>query len=625
MDRQFLDYYNRELAYLRELGGEFAETFPKVAGNLGMHGDNVSDPYVERLLEGFAFLAARIHRKIDAEFPRFSQRLLEVVYPHYLAPTPSMAIVQIPFDASSSAKSEVGGAYLPRGSVLVSGAIPGIKTRCRFVTGHDLESWPIDIMEASAGTLGGDLQIGRHVPGKEPKGEIRLRLKFQTGAGGIGRKCPEHLTFYLNASEALATKIYEAVMGHTLGVVVNHPSRQEQSSFLPAKAVKAEGFDADQALLPTDPRVFQGYRLLHEYFAFPQRYLFFSITDLGSALRRLDSEVFELTILLDRDPGDLVGAVDRKSFELNCVPVINLFPRQGNRLLIQRDGVEHHVVVDRTRPLDYEVYRVDTVDGFDRGNQPLTSFAPFYRHVGTDSRAAQAYFTMRREPRRLSDSAIRNGGRSSYIGSEVFLSLVDAQEAPWPEQIEQLAVHMLLTNRDLPLLMPVSGNQDLLVETDQALKWGRILSGPSRPRFSLADGEMTWRLISHLSMNYLALRDQDPQSGAVVLRELLGLYASLADPLVAKHAESVMSVKTTPITRRVPVSGPLVFGRGVGIDVGVDELHFAGSSPYLFGSVLEQFLARHVSMNSFTQFSLLSATRGHLATWAPRWGGRPDA
>lgn len=625
MDRKFLDYYNRELAYLRELGGEFAQSFPKVAGNLGIREDSVSDPYVERLLEGFAFLAARIHLKIDAEFPRFSQRLLEVVYPHYLAPTPSMAIVQIPFDTTAATQSDSGCAFLPRGSVLTSGRIPGINTRCTFITGHDLASWPIDIVEATAGTLGGNLEIGRHLRGKEPKGEIRLRLKYQAGAHNAGCQYPEKLTFYLNADDTLASWLYETLMGHCMGVIVSSPDHRKESGFLPAKMLEAEGFHADQALLPTDSRVFQGYRLLHEYFAFPQRYLFFSITGLGQPLNRLSADTFELTILLDRDPGNLIAAVDHKSFELNCVPVINLFPKKGNRMLIARDGIEHHIVIDRTRPMDYEVCRVDHVEGFDRGNNPVTSFSPFYRHVGSDAHGAQAYFTTRREPRRLSDSAIRHGGRSSYIGSEVFLSLVDAQEAPWPQKIEQLAIQMLLTNRDLPLLMPVDGNQNLQVETDQALKWARIIRGPSRPRFALADGEMTWRLINHLSLNYLALRDQDSRSGAVVLRELLELYSALADPILTRHAESILSVKTMPVTRRLPVSGPHVFGRGVAIDIGVDELHFAGSSPYLFGSVLEQFLSRHVSMNSFCQLSLSSASQGHLATWPPRWGGRPDA
>jgi type VI secretion system protein ImpG len=622
MDERFLDYYNRELAYLHEMGAEFAASFPKVAGHLGMQSGLIADPYVERLLEGFAFLSSRIHLKMDAEFPRFSQRLLEVVFPHYLAPTPAMAIVQIPLEPGSAPPTDFI-ARLSRGTELNSPVIPGTSTKCTFVTGQDMEAWPIDIVEASAGMRASDLPLGRRSKGKEAQGEIRLRLKYQMP---LTEKHihPERLVFFLAAPDALATQIYEMLIARCLGVMVSSPLGGE-STVLPATKLQPEGFAADQALLPSDPRVFQGYRLLHEYFAFPQRFLFFSIDGLQASLNRLGKDVFDLTVLLDRDVGTLASTVHKNCFELNCVPVVNVFRRNGSRLSISQSSVEHHVVPDRTRPLDYEVYRVDAVEGFDRGNNPVTRFTQFYRHIASDAGGGNAYFTTRRDARRLSDSAMRNGTRSSYAGSEVFLSLVDTHEAPWSQQIDQLSVSMLLTNRDLPLLIPTNNARDLSVETDLPMRWGRILRGPSRPRGPIADREMTWRLISHLSLNYIAMCDVDPQSGGAAMRKLLGLYALLADPAVARHGESVVAVETRPVTSRLPVSGPLVFGRGVGINVTVDEVPFAGSSPYLFGSVLEQFLARHVSMNMFCELSLSSATRGAIASWPPRWGGRPDA
>ncbi|MDR0716068.1 MAG: type VI secretion system baseplate subunit TssF [Azoarcus sp.] len=622
MDAKFLDYYNSELSYLQEMGAEFAASFPKIAGHLGMQGGAVADPYVERLLEGFAFLSARIHLKMDAEFPRFSQRLLEVVFPHYLAPTPAMAIVQIPLDRDANARKDIV-ARLPRGAALNSAPPPGASTPCTFVTAQDMEAWPIEIEEASAGMPAGDARAARPLRGKEVRGEIRLRLRYQTPVTAE-RQHPDRLVFFVAAPDALATRIYEALIGHCLGVTVS-PAAGGETTFLPAAALRPEGFDADQALLPGDPRVFQGYRLLHEYFAFPQRFLFFSINGLRAPLGKLREDAFDLTALLDQDAGALAGAVRKNCFELDCVPVINVFHRHGDRLTLTHSGVEHHVVPDRARPLDYEVYRIDAVEGFDRGNNPVNRFAPFYRHAASDSGGCKAYFTTRRETRRASESSQRGGARSSYAGSEVFLSLVDAHESPWPQHIDQLSMTMLLTNRDLPLLIPTSGAHDLTVETDMPMKWGRILRGPSRPRFSVAEREMTWRLISHLSLNYLALRDMDAQSGAVALRKLLGLYALLADPAVARHGESIVEVESSAVTRRLPVSGPLVFGRGVGIKLSVDEVPFAGSSPYLFGCVLEQFLARHVSMNMFCELSLHSTTRGALASWPPRFGGRPDA
>ncbi|MCL2163297.1 MAG: type VI secretion system baseplate subunit TssF [Oscillospiraceae bacterium] len=622
MDTRFLDYYNHELAYLQELGAEFASLFPKVAGHLGMQSGQVADPYVERLLEGFAFLAARIHLKIDSEFPRFSQRLLEVVFPHYLSQTPAMAIVQIPLNQESRARNDVV-ARLPRGTVLRSNVVAGTTTCCTFVTAQDMEAWPIEIQDASAGVPGGDLWRARRLRGKDALGEIRLRLKYKVSVDKE-RLYPNRLVFFLSAPDALATQIYEAIIGHCIGVTISSSSGGE-TAFLQSSALRSEGFDADQALLPTDPRVFQGYRLLHEYFAFPQRFLFFSINGLQEVLGRLNENVFDLTMLIDREVGSLASTVHRGCFELDCVPVINVFKHHGDRLLLSHSGTEHHIVPDRSRPMDYEVYRVDSVEGFDRGNNPITRFAPFYRYVGIDNSGAGAYFTTRRETRRLSDSSQSSGARSSYSGSEVFLSLVDAHEAPWSQKIDQVSISMLLTNRDLPLLIPTNNARDLTVVSDMPMSWGRILCGPSRPRSSVAERELTWRLISHLSLNYLALRDMDPKSGAVAMRELLGLYALLGDPTVARHSESIVSVDTSSVTRRLPISGPLVFGRGVGVNVTVDEVLFAGSSPYLFGCLLEQFLARHVSMNMFCELSLHTATRGLIASWPARFGGRPDA
>ena len=623
MDERFLEYYNRELAYLRELGAEFAATFPKVAGHLGMQAGDVADPYVERLLEGFAFLSSRIHMKMDAEFPRFSQRLLEVVYPHYLAPTPSMAIVQIPLNQDVDGQKEPG-AYLPRGTLLESGRVPGATIPCTFVTAQGMEAWPLEIREAKAGIPARKPNGLPHLhDSKEVQGEIRLRLSYRAKVEE-GQQHPDRLVFFISAQDVAATRIYEELVGHCLGVAVSAPDGGKPI-YLPSTALQAEGFDADQALLPTDPRIFQGYRLLQEYFAFPQRFLFFSINGLRPALSRLNKDVFDLTVLIDRDVDTLASTVHKGCFELDCVPAINLFYRQGIRVVMTHSAAEQHVVPDPTRPRDYEVYRVDTVEGFDRGNNPLTRFAPFYHYAGNEAGSREAYFTTRRETRRASESSQRRGARSSYAGSEVFLSLVDMNEAPWPEQLAQLSLSMLLTNRDLPLLISTNNPRDLSVKTDMPMNWGRILRGPSRPRLPVAEREMTWRLISHLSLNHLAMRNMDATGGAVAMRALLGLYGALGDPVMARHGQSIVTMESFSVTRRLPVSGPLVFGYGVGIKAIVDEMLFDGSSPYLFGCVLERFLARHVSMNSFCELSLHRATGGEIATWPPRFGGRPDA
>ncbi len=622
MDARLLDYYNQELAYIREVGREFAHTYPKVAGRLGMVEGETADPYVERLLEGFAFLSARIHLKIDAEFPRFSQRLLEVLYPHYLAPTPSMCVVEIPYEGEP-AGDIAQGLSLPRGTVLRSRPAGADGTRCDFVTGHDVVVWPIRLVDAVASSPTEDLMVPGVRNIAAAVSVIRLKFKAQT-AGALKRCDLDSLCLFLGGEQRVASHLYQLLVDRCVAVLVSDGQGGRWQPLAPG-AIAAEGFRADQALLPADTRVFQGYRLLHEYFAFPARFHFCSIGGLRRAAASLQGDEFEMAILLDRNLDALAASIDHSSFVLNCTPAVNLFPYHAGRVMLSLGEFEHHIVPDRTRPLDFEIYRVDAVQGFDRGNMPLTSFRPFYQSLDSDARPDGAYYSVRRENRRLSETAERNGKRSGYLGSEVFLSLVDGAESPWHESIEQLSIALLATNRDLPALMPVSGHHDFTIDSSSQLAFANILRGPTKPRPSIAERELTWRLISHLSLNYLALKDLDETNGAVAIRELLGLYGALADPLVARHGESIESSLVRPVTRRLPGDGPLVYGRGVNIALTVDDSAFAGHSPFLFGSVLEQYFSRHVSINLFTELTLIGKQSGQIAYWGPRWGGRPDA
>lgn len=622
MDARLLDYYNQELAYIQEVGREFSHAYPKVARRLGMTDAGTADPYVERLLEGFAFLSARIHLKIDAEFPRFSQRLLEVLYPHYLAPTPSMCVAEIPFEGEPA--SEVGlGLTLPRGTVLRGRPAGESGTRCDFVTGHEITVWPIALTDVMASSPTDDLIL----PGIKNVRTVTsvIRLKFKEQAPGALKRCEmDSMSLFVGGDQRVASHLYQMVIDRSVAVLVSDGQGGRWQP-LAAGAIVAEGFRSDQALLPADPRVFQGYRLLHEYFAFPARFHFFSINGLRQTVASQSGGEFEVAILLNCNLDSLAPSIDRGSFMLNCTPAINLFPYRAGRVMLSLGEFEHHIVPDRTRPLDFEIYRVNGVQGFDRGNLPLTSFRPFYQTLDSDARPDLAYFSIRREPRRVSSSAERNGPRSAYLGSEAFLSLVDGTESPWQEGIEQLSIDMLATNRDLPTLMPVSGSRDFTIDSSSQLRSANIVRGPTKPRESIAERELTWRLISHLSLNHLALKNLDAVNGAVAIRELLGLYGALADPLVARHGGSIDSAVVTAVTRRLPGDGPLVYGRGVSIELNVDEDAFAGHSPFLFGSVLEQYFCRHVSINLFTELKLTGRRSGQIAYWGPRWGGRPDA
>lgn len=621
MDPRLLDYYNRELGYFRQLGAEFAEAFPKVAARLGMKGIEVADPYVERILEGAAFLGARVQLKLDAEFPRFTQRLLEVVYPNYLAPTPSAAIVR--FAPKLAEASLASGFTLPRGTMLRAQIAKGEQTACEFQTAHEVTLWPFDIAEASLTGAPSDLSINRLPLAKTVRGAVRLRLRTEADVP-LSRLEVSKLSIHLSGTDDIASHLYELITGRLCGVIVCAADRPASwQRFIPADRVNASGFDDTEAMFPYASRGFEGYRLLHEYFAFPQRFQFFTVEGLADALREAPGNAFDMVFLLDRPAGDLERVVDAKQFALYCTPAVNLFSRRSDRVPITPDAYEHHVVVDRGRPLDFEIYAVTQIVGHVPSQSDPLLFRPFYGSVSEDDGNWGRYYAMRREPRLLSEKARRHGPRTGYVGSEVFLSLVDQHDAPFRADLRQLTVSALCTNRDLALLMPLGGRTDFTLVASAPVQAVNVIRGPSRPHPSLADREMAWRLIGHLGLNYLTLTDVDKAQGAMSLRRLLELYSALADPTTRRQIEGVQGVATRAVTRRMPRPGPLVFGRGVEITLTLDETPFAGAFAFLLGRVVERFFSRHVGLNTFVETVVHSLQRGELARFAPRSGDRP--
>ncbi|WP_341887188.1 type VI secretion system baseplate subunit TssF [Variovorax sp. YR752] len=621
MDAKLLDYYNRELTYMHELGAEFAQRYPKIAGRLGMRGIEVSDPYVERLLEGFSFLTARIQLKMDAEFPRFSQRLLEVVYPNFLAPLPAMAVVQI--DGNLNEGSLKAGYELPRHTLLRGRMIKGEQTACEFRTGHAVTLWPIRIADASLGPVPAEIAHALPMAARQAKSAITIKLEAVGGAR-FAEMPLERLEFFLSGAELHALRVLELVAHHSVATVCRAgPGSTARIVPLGDEAIRHEGFDPEQSLLPYDARSFQGYRLLHEYFAFPERYLFFSVKNLRAAASAIGGTTMEIVILLDRADADLERLVDAKHFSLFCTPIINLVPRRSDRIPVGPGQHEHHAVIDRTRPRDFEIFTVERVTGHMANGSEEREFRPFLGSFASDDGDFGAYFSLRREPRLVSDRARAQGTRTSYTGSEVYVSLVDQHDAPFPHSLRHITIDALCTNRDLPLLLPTGLESDFTLRVSAPVRGVRILRGPSRPYPALAEGALTWRLISHLGLNYLSLTDVDATQGAAALREMLDLYGNLADPAVRRQIQGVRSMALGPVFRRLPEPGPIVFGRGVEIALQIDEVAFSGASPYLFGAVLEQFFSRHVSLNAFTEFALSSLQRGEIARWTPRVGRRP--
>ncbi len=622
MDPRLLRYYNLELQHLREMGAEFAQQFPKIAARLGMNGLEVADPYVERLLEGVGFLAARVQLKLDAEFPRFTQALLEIIYPHYLAPTPSMLVAQLQPDKGEPGLAS-GTRTVPRGTSMLSVPPAEDATACEFRTAHDVPLWPIELVSASYFSFAPDLPLTKLPIASRIKGGVRLRLKTTAGVK-LSQMPLDRLQFYLAGRDDVANTLYELCLGAPLGLLML-PSPGDPV-FVPDTSIRAVGFTDDEALLPVTLRSFQGYRLLHEYFSFPQRFRFFELSGLAQGVKRAAGETIEVVILLGRGDATLEGVVDAANFALFCTPAVNLFHKpRVDRIHVTDSTHEFHVVADRTRPLDFEIYEVTDVVGHGAGSESEQPFLPFYAAYSGDEEAAErAYFTTRREPRLLSAEQKRRGTRSSYIGSEVFLALVDSMQAPYSADLRQISMQALCTNRDLPLQMPVGlGKSDFSLNVAAPVSSVRVVSGPTRPAPALADGVAAWRAISHLSLNYLSLVNSTPREGATALRELLDLYAASADHSAKRQIEGVRAVGVERVVRRLPAPGPIAFGRGLEITVEVDELAFQGASAYLLGAVLDQYFARYVSINSITETVLRSQSRGEISRWRPHWGARP--
>jgi type VI secretion system protein ImpG len=318
----------------------------------------------------------------------------------------------------------------------------------------------------------------------------------------------------------------------------------------------------------------------------------------------------------------LEDRVDGSSFELFCTPVINLFSRRADRISLSDRFSEFHIVADRSRPLDFEVFQVESVTGYGTRTEEVQEFKPFYLARDFDLESG-AFFTVHRTPRILSEKEKRFGQVSSYPGSEVYVSLVDARSAPYHTDLKQLGVNTLCTNRHLPIQIAVGiASTDFSLEEHAPVSAVRCITGPTPPHPSHAEGELAWRTISHLSLNYLSLLDLPGEEGAVALREILRLYTARDEAQVRKQIDGIRSAQAEAIVRRVETPGPIAFARGLQIAVVLDETAFEGSGVFVLGAVLADFFARYVSLNSFTETVIRTTQRGEIMRWPAQLGRR---
>ncbi|CAB3650032.1 type VI secretion system baseplate subunit TssF [Trinickia soli] len=628
MNDTLFAYYEDELRHLREAGAQFSAEFPKVAARLGMDGMECADPYVERLLEGFSFLAARVRMEIDAQFPRFTQHLAEMLYPGLLAPTPSMAVVQFEPDVTHPALSR--GVTVQRGTALMSQLGRDGTTRCEYRTAQTVQLLPLRLVQARYRAFDClPAGIGANLSGAH-KATVSLSFEWSAGAQAE-RRALDRLSLFLRGAEGLAQRLYLQLTGRVCGGYVRlGEGKGVRYVPLPARCVRGQGFDDAEALLPLSGSTFRGCRLLREYFAFPERFSFVEL----SGLQQVPwdgSRTFEIVLLLDERDETLLRCVDEANFALHCTPAINLFARRTDRIAVDDRKFEHHVVVERTRPIDFEVFGIEGVDGYLTGRTQPQRFSAFYR-ARDPGRAdgSRAYFQARRSPRLLSASERALGARSRYLGTEVFVALVDPSEAPYSAQLQQLGIDTLCTNRHLPLSMPIgTGSTDFTGRTDlPAIERIRCVAGPSAPRPALAEGSLLWRLLDTLSTSRLPLieragaqdRGGSPSYDAQPLRQWLSALCPAGEHIGQHRIAQLRQASARAITRRLPLPGPVCFGRGLEISLTFDDAAWAGAGASVFGAVLAVALAEYMPINQFAETVVRTTGQGEVMRYAARAG-----
>ena len=610
MRDDLLGYYERELAYLRHMGAEFAEKYPKIASRLLLEPSRCEDPHVERIIESFAFLAARIHLKLDDEFPEITEALLSILYPHYLRPIPSASIAEFQLDPEQGKLST--GLKIRKESMLYSRPVNGLP--CKFKTCYDVTLWPMRVAEAQWVTPD---HLKPAVKALDAVAALRVRLDCLPDAG-FDKLGINSLRFYLNGESNVSYSLYELLLNNCTQVILRDLSPNSKISpvTLPADSVRAVGFKNDEALLPYPHRSFYAYRLLQEYFFFPEKYLFLDVHGLDQLSRAGFKEKVELLFLISRFEGDdrqqmLELGVSPKVLRLGCSPIINLFPMAAEPILLDQKSYEYPVIPDIRRRRAFEIFSVDDVISPDPHSDQLTHYEPFYRYRHATSREEgrrQAFWYINRRP------SIRRDDE----GTDVFLSLVDLSGRPVQPDLDTVTVKCSCSNGDLPSRLPFGGEAgDFELDGASSIKRIVALRKPT-PTVRPPTGKgMQWRLISHLSLNYLSLVSE----GKDALQEILRLYNFSDSAHAEKQVAGIARLTSKRDFARVISEHGISFVRGTRVDLELDEEQFVGGGAYLFAAVLEHFLGQYASLNSFTQLAVTTQQRKDvLGQWPPRAG-----
>jgi len=599
------NYYESELTFLRQIGAEFADKYPKIASRLLLEPDRCEDPHVERLLEAFALLAARVHLRIDDDFPQITEALLNILYPHYLRPVPSMSVAQ--FHTDSEQGKLTSSLKIPKGTVLYSRPVEGVP--CKFRTSYDLTLWPFKVSQAQWMTP------DRIRPVLRASEAAVLRVELECFPDVSFEKLDlDTLAFYLNGENAVVHGLYELLCRNCVRILVRDPANPKAPvRELPLRNLQPMGFGDTEDVLPYPRRSFVGYRLLQEYFAFPEKFFFMSLKGLSELQRAGLTSKAEILFMISPFEQDgrhqrLEVAVNAKTLRLGCTPIINLFAQTAEPILVDQTRYQYPVVPDARRRQTMEIHSVDEVVSTDAETHQTVTYHPLYseRHVVQGTTPAYWYITR--------SVSTRKGDE----GTDVFLSLVDLSARPMQLDYDAVTVRCTCTNRDLVTRLPFgSENGDFEMAGAAAIKRIVALHKPTKTLRPPLDGKTLWSLISQLSLNYLSIVDD----GKEALQKILELYDFSDSPDTKKQIGGITSVDARRHFTRVISEHGIGFARGTRVEIEFDEEQFSGGGAYLFASVIEKFLGLYVSMNSFSQLVARSRQRKEpLEEWAPRAG-----
>jgi type VI secretion system protein ImpG len=614
-DEELLRYYQEELLYLRRDGKTFAHSYPKIAARLELHGHESPDPHVERLIESFAFLTARIRRNLDDDFPEIGAELLNILYPQYLLPIPSLTIAR--FDVDWKDTTLTSGKLVPQNTKLFAQSTHG--AICRWRTTAPLTLWPIEITGAEIESP--DLHDFLH-----DRSDVRsvLRLRLLSHGQPFEKLGLDQLRFHLHGDTTLTQPLYELLFDDSQGVV--HPSvmtvtgSNRKVCELPRHSLRAGGFGEEEELLPYPPQAHPAYRLLQEYFAFPEKFHFVDVENLTG---NVSGEEIDLLFLLGSVPASRMKLkIDRRNgrtlvetgtFVLGCAPIVNLFEKTSEPIRIDHRRLQYRLVGDIQREETTEIHSVRSVSGSVNPADPNRQYAPFYSWSHDMSRRAQRIFWHARREMSLDNK---------LPGTETWLSFVDLDFSPGHPPEEIVWAHTLCTNRGLAAELPAG----TWLQTDVSVPVSHIvcLRNPTREIQPPLGGRTLWSVVSHLSLNYLSLADsQDKQQPLQALREILRLYCTSGHPALDHQIDGLKEVKVRKVVRRFGDDMRRGFARGTEVTITVDDSAFVGGSAYLFMSILNQFFSLYASTNSFTQLVVHKAQReGAWKQWPPTAGGR---